>query len=90
MPGMNGKELAGRLRTQRPGLPVLYLSGYAADSVFRAGELESNASFMQKPFAPAQLLSRVRQLLDQTQKGGAAAPPQKSASSNYSRTASVF
>ncbi|MBL8793589.1 MAG: response regulator [Planctomycetia bacterium] len=69
MPGMNGKELAGRLRQQRPGLPVLYVSGYAAETEFRPGELEANSSFMQKPFVPALLLSRVRQLLDQAHDG---------------------
>ena len=51
MPRMGGRDLAGRLREERPGLRVVYMSGYAEDETLRAGAL-GDAAFMQKPFDP--------------------------------------
>jgi len=62
MPGKSGVELAEALRARRPGLRVLYMSGYADRAV------EANApgvAFVQKPFDPALLARRVRATLDQ-------------------------
>ena len=72
MPGMNGAELATRLREERPGLRVLYTSGYTDDAIVRQGVLLAGLAFIGKPFAPAQLARRVRELLGQAQ--GADAP----------------
>jgi len=63
MPRLGGRELATRLQAERPGLRVLFMSGYASD----VGELQHLVSgagdFLQKPFAPSRLLERVGALL---------------------------
>ncbi len=59
MPGMGGKALAERLLPLRPGLPVLYVSGYADGRV-----VEEDTLFLQKPFSPSALAKRVREALD--------------------------
>ena len=64
MPGMPGPELAARLETVTPGLRVLYVSGYADDSVTRLGT-EEGISFLAKPFTGEALAARVREVLDQ-------------------------
>jgi len=62
MPGMKGPELAARLRTLRPGLRVLMMSGYAAEIV-TPGDLK-DATLVSKPFSPASLTRAVRSALD--------------------------
>jgi two-component system cell cycle sensor histidine kinase/response regulator CckA len=62
MPHMNGRELAERLTVQRPGIKVLYVSGYT-DGIL-AGQLSPGSAFLQKPFTPAALTRRVREVLD--------------------------
>ena len=64
MPGMSGREVGRRLAAQRPDMRVLYLSGYADDSIVRHGVLEPGLAFLQKPFTPEILTRRVRELLD--------------------------
>ena len=64
MPGMPGPELAARLETVTPGLRVLYVSGYADDSVARLGT-EEGISFLAKPFTGETLAAQVREVLDQ-------------------------
>lgn len=66
MPGMNGRELAERLHVTRPHVRVLYLSGYTDDAIVRHGVLEERAEFLQKPFTPLALTSRIRKILDRT------------------------
>jgi PAS domain S-box-containing protein len=65
MPQMSGAELATALRERRPGIKVLFLSGYAADVLSDHGGI-GDARFMQKPFRPAELTVAVRALLDDT------------------------
>ena len=65
MPEMGGRELSERLVRTRPGLKVLYLSGYTDDAVVRHGVLESQSHFLQKPFTPGKLAAKIRQVLDQ-------------------------
>jgi CheY-like chemotaxis protein len=62
MPGMRGPEVATRLREQRPGLRVLFVSGYAEDAVGPDGVLAFGA-FLAKPFRTAELVARVAALL---------------------------
>jgi len=65
MPGMNGRELAQRLVQRRPGLRVLYMSGYPGDAIVHRGALEPGMAFLQKPFMPEDLARKVREVLDQ-------------------------
>jgi nitrogen-specific signal transduction histidine kinase/CheY-like chemotaxis protein len=65
MPGMSGRELAGELQARRPDLRVLYMSGYTDDAVVRHGMLEPGLAYLEKPFRPATLLRKVREVLQQ-------------------------
>ena len=64
MPGMSGGELIQRLQARKPGVHVLYMSGYTKYTVVNHGILESVDSFIWKPFSPAELLQKIRELLD--------------------------
>jgi CheY-like chemotaxis protein len=64
MPGMGGRALADRLQASRPGLRVLYVSGYAESEVVDHGEQSPQAAFVQKPFTPEELALQVRALID--------------------------
>jgi PAS domain S-box-containing protein len=64
MPEMGGPELGAALKTRRPKLRLLYMSGYTDDSVLRHGILEGEVTFMQKPLTPELLLRKVREALD--------------------------
>ncbi len=63
MPEMNGRDLALRLRAERPNLQVLYMSGYA-DKALEADDALSSATFLQKPLTPDSLAHAVRRVLD--------------------------
>jgi PAS domain S-box-containing protein len=64
MPGCDGIQLHDRLCVRRPGLPVLFMSGYTDRSILEDGILEPGVPFIQKPFSPAQLVRKVRSVLD--------------------------
>jgi PAS domain S-box-containing protein len=63
MPHLGGGQLAQRLGAVRPGLKVLFLSGYTDDAVVRHGVLEQGAAFLHKPFTIAALARKVRETL---------------------------
>jgi two-component system cell cycle sensor histidine kinase/response regulator CckA len=62
MPGLNGHELVQQLMPARPGLKVLYLSGYAQDA-FTTLTAEAQKTFLQKPFTLQSLARKVREIL---------------------------
>lgn len=64
MPGMDGHELAERLRSWHPNLPCLFTSGYTADIISKRGALDPGVHFLQKPFSVHDIADRVRALLD--------------------------
>jgi PAS domain S-box-containing protein len=63
MPGINGKELAARLETLRPGVRTVYMSGYTDRIMSNSGVLDSSVAFLQKPFTPDQLINIVARAL---------------------------
>jgi CheY-like chemotaxis protein len=64
MPKMSGSELAKRLALSRPDTKVLFMSGYADDSVVRHGLIDNGMPFLQKPFTPESMARRLRDVLD--------------------------
>ena len=64
MPQMNGRELAERVCAVRPGIRVLFTSGYTDDAILRHGVLDQGVPFLQKPITPAALMRSVRETLD--------------------------
>ena len=61
---MSGPDLARRVRSSRPEVAVLYMSGYTDDAIVRQGVLEAGVAFIQKPFTPDGLLRRIRDVLN--------------------------
>jgi signal transduction histidine kinase/CHASE3 domain sensor protein/ActR/RegA family two-component response regulator len=64
MPELTGRQLADRLTASRPGLAVLFMSGYAEDAIVHHGRLDPDTDFLQKPFPPEALAQKVRAILD--------------------------
>jgi two-component system cell cycle sensor histidine kinase/response regulator CckA len=64
MPVMDGPTLATHLRRQHPGMPILFMSGYAEEQLRRSIDLD-NVAFLPKPFSVQQLAEAVRDVLAQ-------------------------
>jgi CheY-like chemotaxis protein len=64
LPTMTGKELAELFRQRRPGLPVLYTSGYTENTIVHRGIVDEDVNFLPKPYIPTELAKRVREVLD--------------------------
>ncbi|HEY6560731.1 MAG TPA: response regulator [Polyangiaceae bacterium] len=64
MPKMGGSELAAKLAELRPGIRVLFSSGYMENSIVEHGVLAEGVNFIQKPYKPAALAERVREVLE--------------------------
>lgn len=64
LPGMNGRDLAGRLALMQPGLRVMFMSGYTDNTVLRDSVAEANTPYLQKPFTLDALIAKVHEALD--------------------------
>ena len=64
MPGMNVDDMSKILLAKQPGMPVLYMSGYTDDAIVQRGVFEAGVNFLEKPFSPASLALKVREVLD--------------------------
>ena len=64
MPQMNGRELSGRIRSLRPDMSVVYMSGYPDGAAVEQGLIDVDARFLAKPFTPQELLDCIRLVLD--------------------------
>jgi two-component system cell cycle sensor histidine kinase/response regulator CckA len=64
MPRMGGRALATELSKTRPGLKILYMSGYTDDAIIHHGVLEHGTNFLAKPFTAVDLARKVREALD--------------------------
>jgi DNA-binding response OmpR family regulator len=68
MPLMGGKVMAEWLTGTYPGLKILFTSGYTDDAISHHGVLEAGVEFLPKPYSPAALARKVRELLDEKRK----------------------
>jgi CheY-like chemotaxis protein len=64
MPRMSGRQLSELIHRIRPGVKVMYMSGYTDDMLLRAGALSPGMNFLQKPLRPEVLAAKVREVLD--------------------------
>ncbi len=62
--GTSGRELVERVKSLLPETKVIYMSGYTDDVIVRHGVLDASINFLQKPFAPNILLTKIREVLD--------------------------
>jgi len=64
MPDLDGRRLADKARAERPGLKVLYTTGYTRNAIVHNGMLDADVAFIAKPFTIEQVALKVRQVLD--------------------------
>jgi two-component system, cell cycle sensor histidine kinase and response regulator CckA len=64
MPTMGGRGLAKELEQRMPGIPILLMSGYTRDALDPSSEFAARTAFIEKPFTPEKLVSKVREVLD--------------------------
>jgi CheY-like chemotaxis protein len=64
MPGQTGKQLADEAMILRPGLKIVYMTGYSRNAVVHQGRLDAGVDLLQKPVSQADLANRIRQALD--------------------------
>ncbi len=73
LPGLNGRQVAEIARQQRPGLRVLFMTGYTQAAAMRGGFLETGMEMITKPFTVDALATRVREMLCRDMPGGTSA-----------------
>lgn len=66
MPGINRRELGRRAAQMRPGLKILYMTGYSRNAVVHQGRLDEGVDLLEKPVSQAKLALKVREMLDRT------------------------
>jgi FixJ family two-component response regulator len=64
LPGVSGREIAKRVGLLRPGIKVLYMSGYTDDVLVQSHGFDEKSAFLQKPFSQSSLAAKVREVLD--------------------------
>ena len=64
LPGMNGRQLADEIKRRQPEVRVLFMSGYAPDSIVQHGHVEPGTEVIQKPVTQQMLADRIRQVLE--------------------------
>ena len=74
MPGMKGRELGGRLAAMRTGIKILYMSAHTEDTVMDLDMLVPGTAFIEKPFSPEELASKVREVLVASKDGTGSEP----------------
>jgi nitrogen-specific signal transduction histidine kinase len=67
MPEMSGRQLAEAIRAMKPGLRALFMSGHTEETMADLGLVETGDAFIAKPFTPASLIQKVREVLDRVQ-----------------------
>jgi CheY-like chemotaxis protein len=67
LPQMSGRELVERLEAMRPGIKVLYMSGYTENAIVNNGILKENVGFLQKPFKVNILVLKIREIMSACQ-----------------------
>ena len=72
--GMNGRQLADAVVARRPGMKVLYTSGYTEDAIVHEGHLDPGVALLRKPYRKADLAQKIREVL-----GSSVDPRQESA-----------
>jgi CheY-like chemotaxis protein len=83
MPGMKGRELGVRLAALRTGIKILYMSAHTEDTVMDLDMLLPGTAFIEKPFSPEELASKVREVLVSSKDGnGSGHVTQEQAPSN--------
>ena len=74
LPGVSGRELANEITERFPAVKVLFISGYTDDAIVRHGVLEAGVHYLEKPFTPDALASKVRHVLEVELAGKRRAP----------------
>jgi len=64
MPKMSGPALAEQLLAERPRMQILFVSGYAENTILRHGKIDVTARFLQKPFGLRDLARKIREVLE--------------------------
>jgi len=77
LPQISGRDLVERLAPSRPGMRVLYMSGYTENAIVTHGVLNADVGFLQKPFKVDQMVRKIREILDTVQPASGAPPSRK-------------
>jgi CheY-like chemotaxis protein len=64
LPGMNGRQLSSEVEKLRPGIRVLFMTGYSRNAIVHQGRLDPGVQLIQKPLTQATLAAKVRRVLD--------------------------
>jgi CheY-like chemotaxis protein len=64
MPRLSGKMVADQIKALQPDIKVLFISGYTDDTIIHHGAADKSLAFLQKPFSPALLAHKIREVLD--------------------------